>query len=60
MGRWTHCTLLSLCLWSPREEEQIVHLYGLFFGLKTDDGGGWDFQEIRLKDETISLFRNEE
>lgn len=42
MGRWTYCMLLSLCLWSPREEEQIVHLYGLFLGLKTD-GGGWDF-----------------
>lgn len=48
MGRWTYCMLLSLCLWSPREEEQIVHLYGLFLGLKTD-GGGWDFKEIRLK-----------
>lgn len=34
MGRWTHCMLLSLCLWSPREEEQIVHLYGLFLGLR--------------------------
>lgn len=40
--------LLSLCLWSPREEEQTVHLYGLFLGLKTD-GSQWDFKEIRLK-----------
>lgn len=49
--RWVgglNCMLLSLCLWSPREEEQIVHLYCLFLGLKTD-GGGWDFKEIRLK-----------
>lgn len=49
--RWVgglNCMLLSLCLWSLREEEQIEHLYGLFLGLKTD-GGGWDFKEIRLK-----------
>lgn len=39
MGRWIHCMLLSLCLWSPREEEQAVHLYSLFLGLKTDGGG---------------------
>lgn len=37
-----------LCLWSPREEEQIVYAYSLFLGLK-NDGGGWDFEEIRLK-----------